>query len=644
MSVEKKAYQLLLSTLLVMLLVLMAYHGAGKHQFVGWDDTEYVTTNPLVKNANEFDLKEIFSTVISLNYHPVTILSMRVNSNKCPDCPDSISAAPFIRWNIFLHLLNSIFVFLLLYLLSGRKIPAAFIAAALFAVHPMHVESVAWVSERKDVLYTFFFLAGLLTYIKFIDTGKRKYLWLGATFILFLLSCLSKAMAVVFPLILILIDFWFYKSEKSESVKQIVKNFLSRRNILVMVPFFIISLIFGLIATSVQSGHNFLGLLRFINRPNDVVDIVGPFSALQKVQIGSFGFVSYLLKFFLPVNLSPYYPYPPLSEFSHGTFPLKLWISVLASLAILLFSIISLRKSKLVFFCMGFYLLTLILVLQVLSVGTAIMAERYSYLPYAGLAFLPATLIAESPKKIRNILFVLAGAIIIVFTALTRKQVKVWSNSGTLWTQVIEKYPQLELARKARGKYYYLLYSRSKDDTEKKRLEIRALTDFDIAMRAGTKDAAVYDASGVILENNGDNDRALLCLDKAVSLKPTDGGIYYNRAMVLDVLGRKDESIRDYSTALNLAPNMSVKILSNRAVLLTETGRYAEAERDLDRLIAAISTDYMYYYNRAFARLKQNKIYDAVEDYRAVIKLHPGDEQASEALRMISKSLSGQKR
>jgi len=231
---------------------------------------------------------------------------------------------------------------------------------------------------------------------------------------------------------------------------------------------------------------------------------------------------------------------------------------------------------------------------------------------------------------------------VFVLAFLASRQVKVWSNTESLWTQVIDNYPDLELARKARGKYYYLQYSQSTNSSERQKFENSALADFDIAMKKGTKDAAVYDAAGVILENRNDMNRALMCLNKALSIEPANGGFLYNRAMIFDRLGRKEESIADYTKALGLDPAISLKILSNRAVLLTETGKYAEAEMDLSRLISADSSNYMYYYNRAYTRLKQNKVYDAVEDYRAVLKLHPGDEQASGALREIARGLSRQ--
>jgi protein O-mannosyl-transferase len=632
---DSKTNQLILSGLLIIILVLITYSGASKNGFVGWDDNEYVDNNILVRNSGDTQYKDFFSTVVSLNYHPLTMLSLRLNNNICRTCPNGISAKPFIQGNITLHILNSVLVLLLIFSLSGRNITVAFLVAAVFGVHPMHVESVAWVSARKDVLYSFFFLSGLLVYLKYLDKKKRKYLWLVLSFILFILSCLSKATAVVFPVVLLLLNFWTHDNEGNRSIKSTLYEIVSPKNLLLLLPFFIVSIFFGIMTTKIQSGNNFMGMLKFIKEPNDVINIVGPISTLQHFQVGSYGFFTYIIKFFLPVNLCPFYPYPTLQEFNHGSFSVNLWLSFLALLLTAFITIWSLRKKKLYFFSLGFYFITIALILQFISVGTAVIAERYSYLPYIGLAFLPATLIDNSPSRIRKALLIVSGCFIIVLMILSRQQIKVWFNSETLWSQVIERHPKLELARRARGKYYYMLSSQAKNPAEKKKLEEKAIADFSLAIKAGTKEAEVYEGTGVILETRGDLKNALVFLNKAISIDPKKGRAYYNRAMILDGLGRKEEAIKDYSVALIYKTDLTIEILSNRAVLFIETGKFKEAVSDLDYLISADSNNFMYYYNRAFSKLKLNDISGAIEDYRFVLRLKPDDEQTRNQLQVL---------
>jgi protein O-mannosyl-transferase len=632
---ESKTNQLILSGLLIIILVLATYQGALKNGFVDWDDNEYVVNNNMIRNQGETQYKDILSTVVSLNYHPLTILSMRLNNNTCKNCPNGISARPFIRGNIALHLFNSVLVFLLIFLLSDRNVLIAFFVAAVFGVHPMHVESVAWVSERKDVLYGFFFLSGLLAYIKYLTEHKRRYLWLIFSFVLFILSCFSKATAVVFPVVLLLLNFWFQDKNKEQSVKSALLEIVNPKKLFFLLPFFAVSVFFGLMATQIQSGKNFMGMLKFLKEHNDVINVVGPVSTLQHIQIGSYGFFTYIVKFFLPVNLSPFYPYPTLQEFNHGSFSITMWIAFLALLFTIFLVVRSLRKSKLYFFSIGFYFISIALVLQFISVGTAVIAERYSYLPYIGLAFLPATIIMNKPVKIRRVLLIISGCFIIILMILTRQQIKVWHDSETLWSQVIERHPNLELARRARGKYYYMLSSSAENESKRRKLEDKAWTDFNLALKAGTKEPEVYEGTGVILENRGDLKNALAFLNKAISLDPKKGRAYYNRAMILDGLGQKEEAIKDYSIALVYQPDITIEILSNRAVLFIETGKYKEAVIDLNYLISEDSNNFMYYYNRAFSKLKLNDIDGAIEDYRKVIQLNPDDKQTAEQLQIL---------
>jgi tetratricopeptide (TPR) repeat protein len=200
---------------------------------------------------------------------------------------------------------------------------------------------------------------------------------------------------------------------------------------------------------------------------------------------------------------------------------------------------------------------------------------------------------------------------------------------------VIERHPNLELARRARGKYYYMLSSSAENESKKRKLEDKAWTDFNLALKAGTKEPEVYEGTGVILENRGDLKNALAFLNKAISLDPKKGRAYYNRAMILDGLGQKEEAIKDYSVALVYQPDITIEILSNRAVLFIETGKYKEAVIDLNYLISEDSNNFMYYYNRAFSKLKLNDIDGAIADYRKVLQLNPDDKQTAEQLQIL---------
>jgi len=166
--------------------------------FTNWDDDIYITRNPLIKGS---DWNGIFTQASASNYHPLTMLTLAFNYAISKTDPFSYH---FVNW--LLHILNTALVFLFVYKISGKKIYVAALASLIFGVHPMHVESVAWVSERKDVLYTLFFLLALLQYWRFLEGGKRSNVIL--CFVFFVLSLLSKPAAVILPLVLLLLDYW----------------------------------------------------------------------------------------------------------------------------------------------------------------------------------------------------------------------------------------------------------------------------------------------------------------------------------------------------------------------------------------------------------------------------------------------------
>jgi hypothetical protein len=614
---KKINLKLILVALLLSIMVMISYRNAFDNEFVDWDDYTYVVDNNLVRKPQETTIKDVFSTPVSLNYHPLTILSLRMNNNECKTCSEGISAAPFIKWNVAIHLLNTLLVFMLIYFLSDKKIIVAFLVAALFGVHPMHVESVAWVSERKDVLYAFFFLSGLITYIKYLNetVHKKKYLWLTITFLLFILSCLSKAMAVVFPLVLILINFWTAKSKGSNPVWESLKETFSIKKLIPLIPFFAVSLFFGIMAVSINKFNSFT---------------IG-----HRIQYASYGFIMYIVKFFVPANQVAIYPYPTQAEYTIGTFGTLIKMAPFVLIAITGLVIYSLRKTKLFVFGIGFFFVTVMMVLQFISVGVAIMADRYTYLCYIGLAFIPAMLIGERMTKKRIPLYILSGCFVILLMILTDKQVKVWRNSETLWTKVIDLYPTQETPRSIRGIYYGKKAARARDEKERKMFEDKAFEDFKIAIKANTPRAEVYEGAGNIYGMKGDYNNALLCLNKAIQIKPKKGSAYFNRALTLSMLNKNDEAIKDYTIALVYAPQMAVAIASNRSNLYLATGRFKEAIADFNFLITTDNRNFLYYFNRAVAKQATNDKSGAISDYQIALKLNPEDELCKEQLKKL---------
>ncbi len=412
---------------LVILATFISMFPTLKNEFVNWDDIIYVMNNDLIKSFSTDNLWKIFSSFYMGNYHPLPILSFSFDYALFEMDPFG-----YHLHNLILHLVNVILVYYFVWLVLGKQMIPALFVALLFGIHPMHVESVAWISERKDLLYTAWFLIGLITYLFYIKTSKKKYyFW---TLAAFLFSLLSKAQAVTFPLVLLLLDYIFSRK-------------FTRMAILEKIPFFLLSLIFGLIAIFAQEADNALN-------PVGVTWIEALF-------FGQYSFVVYIFKFLFPVHLSALHGYPLTAE---GSAPYYIYLSTLIFIIAAFVIYKTWQTRKYVAFGILFFLFTIFPVLQFLPVGQAIVAERYTYIPYIGLSILAVSLIFDLSKRIvskntRYFLDFLFIAALFVFMVVTWERSKTWKDSDALWTDVIEKYPETVSAYVNRG-YIYNQYNR----------------------------------------------------------------------------------------------------------------------------------------------------------------------------------------
>jgi hypothetical protein len=445
-----------------LLLTAAAYAPAFDNTFVYWDDHLYVLESELVQPA-ESDLTDVFAHTTLNNYHPLTILTWRWNAVDCADCMFRYSARSFIVGNVLLHLANTLLVFFLTFRWAGRRVFVGLFCAAVFGLHPMHVESVAWISQRKDVLHVFFVLSGLLCYDRFLD-GRYAELrrpgrtWLAASLGLFVLACLSKATAVVFPLLMLLLDFW---RNPTDSAPAALRETFAPRKLAATAPFFAVALLFGWMSLDLQGGGDFYG---WIARPasdttGSAINTFDVFTLLQRIQFASYGFCIYLVKLVAPAGLSPWHPYPAVQEYARGA---SFRFAPIAVIGILCGAIWSLRRGKLLAFGVGFYFLALAPVLQFVSVGVALIAERYTYLAYIGPAFVAGTALSQwaEQRSIRNrrvSIYALTAVISILWLVQTRRQVDVWQDSVTLWTRVIERYPEPSWPYETRADYYAVM-------------------------------------------------------------------------------------------------------------------------------------------------------------------------------------------
>jgi protein O-mannosyl-transferase len=586
------------------------YSGASKHEFVNWDDQVYAEEQNMVLQK---DYKSLWTTPVSLNYHPLTMISLAVQA---PDNPEKLSAKPFIQGNIILHILNAFLVFFLSYLLLKKNGIAAFIIAAIFAWHPMHVESVAWVSERKDVLYTFFFLSGLIAYRYYLISDKKR--WIAICFLLFVASVLSKAMAVVFPLVMVLLDYW-------QGIK-----IGDMRRILQKLPFFAISLLFGLIALDVQSGNDFYGFFTLnVERTTAVADME-VFSILERFQFAAYGILFYLWKFFVPIQLSPFYPYPT----SLGPI---FWIGPIVVIGLFFLIWYSMKKTKIWAFGFGFYLVTIALVLQFISVGLAITADRYTYLPYFGISFalVAATLTwANKTSPTRGQIMSYGWyAFVAILLIIAPKQVKIWENSEKLWTQALSVYPDSDLALANRGNYL----------GKSGRIE-EAIEDFEKASKNGTKRWDVYEGLGNCYGSLSNREgievdarkelleESMAMFKRALELNPNKGNVWFNLG-ITQMNMKSPESINSLQKALTLMPNKEDVIRRALGYAYLIDGQYEASIKEFDIVIDKfnLKTDDNYT-NRGIAKKRVGDIDGGRQDFMTALSINPNNPIARQEL------------
>ncbi len=555
----------------IALFTLMLYLPSLKNGFVDWDDTGYLRDNLAIHRLGWVQLKNIFTTFYSGNYHPLTTLSFALEY-----AVSGFRSATLYHFdNLLLHLVNVLLVYRFVRLISPERYVAA-IVALWFGIHPMHVESVAWISERKDLLYTAFFMAGLICYGYYLrvsagtpgkkgemPASRRRYYLLSMFFLL--LSLLSKSAAVIFPLVMLLMDFL---EKRKFSVRQISEK----------IPFFVLALVFGIVAILSQGSA--------IHRGLDLD--LGTVNRFFTVNYAIFRYISMM---FFPAGLSAYHPYPGAGQGSEGTL---IYLSVLFNLAIVTAAAWSLKYSRKYFAGFLFFLVNLILVLQILPVGGAFMAERYTYVPYIGLFFIVATRFTGVLAKpgisssLKTLLYAVFILFCVFFSMTSWQRIGVWKDSFTLFDNVVLRYPGNHLA-------WYL--------------------------RASARENS--DVTGKIADYS-----------KSVALKSANPDAYNNLGNIYSAAGKYPEALENYNMALKYDTTLA-EALNNRGAVKAIGGDLPGALLDINRALAVKPAYKDAYRNRGLVRLRMNKLSAARDDWKIAVEL--GDEPSVNLLEKYSR-------
>ena len=558
--------------------------------FTNWDDNVYVWENKSLPKPASDAIPYFFGQHYFIgNYVPVTMTVFWLIYQKV-----QLNQEYYHLVNLLLHLANVVLVFIFIWMLSNKRIIVATICALFFGIHPMHVESVAWVAELKDVLYTFFYLSALIPYYfyarHFVNSQKSSiqnrslqlpyHMLLLLTCIFYLLSCMSKPAAIVLPLSLLLVDY-----------------FLKRRPDIGLwlekIPFFAASVVFGIIAIQAQQAD------RLVH--ND-------YSAISKICFASYSLIMYLFKFIAPINLSILYPYPKIDN---GLLPFYFYLTPFVIFGIVWAIYRYSKGNRLFSFGLLFFLVNLVLVLQFVSIGDAIMADRYTYVPYIGLLFIVGMVtdrLFTDPKpavgQIRAgvVLFLLAASVACFVT--TQARCKIWEDDETIATDFLEKFPNDRIALNNEG---FLLFNQHKYQEAiqlfDKAIAIKpdyllayinltkcylAMHDFEntgrvveLAFKNAKPDFNVWNARGYVRFKNHDYQRAIDCYRASLNMKPMNIDAY----ILLAQCFFEQKEIKHWQavidTGLSIEPNNFV-LLNSRGYGFFLDKKYDEANKYFD--------------------------------------------------------------
>lgn len=552
-------------------LTFIAFLPMLSNGFTNWDDDIYITNNQLVKNT---DWGKMFSEPSASNYHPLTMMTLGINYSLAGTDPLSYHLV-----NMLLHILNTALVFLFVYKLSNRKNFVAAFAAIIFGVHPMHVESVAWVSERKDVLYALFFLLALLKYWRFLETGKK--LNLIYCFIFFVLSLLSKPAAIVLPVVLFLVDYWYGRSFKWKTVVE-------------KIPFFILSLLFGYITIKVQSADAIAGF--------DIYPLWSRFF------FACYTIMIYAVRFFIPYPLSAFHPYPSIDDLGIAIYLSPVFIMALGTL--LWFK----RKDKLFVFSVLFFVANLLLVIQIVSIGLTIVSERYTYIPYIGLSFLFGMWLnkyAESTSM--GFVKAIPFAVGLVLGIISFQRTKVWKNGDTLWTSVIRQYPDAATPRSNHADYLKKMATMPEYKAQENELLREALEDCNIAIRSKPTHVKAYEnRQHIYLVLNRDS-LAMADANKLLAMDPSNAAAFYTKGFAYMRFNVPDSSLFWFNKSIAVNPGADWVFNARGSLLFDSFKNYKAALADFTKAIE-LNPQGEYFYKRSNCYYRLGDIANAKAD------------------------------
>lgn len=635
MAEEKETFfrqnsELIVFTVLTALVIFIYGQTVG-FGFINFDDNQYVYENPFVFSGLSWTtIKWAFTEFHSANWHPLTWLSHQLDATLF-----GLNAGAHHATNVIFHLINSILAFIVFQNYTKSFWKSA-IVAALFAVHPMHVESVAWISERKDVLSTMFWLLTIWTYFGYVEKGKNRNCYL-LTLLFFILGLMSKPMLVTLPFVLLLLDFW--SLERLKNLKDLKPLIIEK------IPFFALSIVSSYITILAQKSSGAIQNLEVLPFQTRILNAVSAYA-------------KYIISLFYPVNLSVWYPYD--ENFS---------VLEIAGSIILLFVITALcfwqiKKRKYLIVGWLWFLGTLVPVIGIVQVGAQPMADRYTYIPYFGLFIMLVWGLADlfTYLKInRKTVLIFSVIVLLILSFLSFRQTALWKNDETLYAHSLSVTKDNYLIQQ--NYCHFLMLKDRLNEAEnycRQSIEVKP------------RYAEAINTLGIIQFKRGQYAEAAESFGKTLEIAPGYKEIYFNYSNALSLSGKPVEAEEQLAKAIvftppNANPVVWIETLSNLAAAYGKAEKFENAAENYVRILqiaperADIRANYaltLYrlkkldeaqdqieyairqnpdlpdsYNNYGLILLEKNEKEKALEQFEKALKLKPGFKQAEENLK-----------
>lgn len=590
--------------LLLVVATLALYNPVNRHPFVNYDDDRYVTENLHVHDGLTWDtIAWAFTATEQGNWHPLTWLSHALDWQLFHR-----NATGHHFTSLLIHAANAVLLFLFLAYATGRVGPS-WLVAALFALHPINVESVAWVAERKNVLCTFFFFAALIAYSWYARKPDwRRYLAFAG---LFALGLMSKPMVITLPVVLLLLDYWPLGRIRGlpSGTPPIAQAPLSKL-LVEKLPLLVLSAASAWITMQAQ-------------RAGGAMRSAAQFSLGVRLENALVAYATYLWKMIWPSHLAPLYPHPGAS--------LPVWQLVISALVLLAVTVAVFRFRPRRYLLTGWlwFLGTLVPVIGLVQVGDQAMADRYAYIPLVGIFVMlawGAADLADSRQIGLAARWIPAACILLALALATNRQLSYWSSNYDLWTHALAVTDRNFIAQDNLGGALLLL---DKPD--------EAYSHFQAAAQINPSDPMSHSNLGAYLQEHGRLPEAMEQYDRTISLT-SDAGLlaatYANLGTAYRKLGEDGKARENYDQALRQNPNQSSAYLG-LGQLLEKQNQLDDAIRNYSKAVELNPTDTGFLLlGHALERVGRRA--EALAAYQAALKLSPENPEAQHAVDALS--------